>query len=446
MDIPETRYAKSGDVTIAYQIVGDGPYDLVFVPPLVSNVEIVWELPPRAEGYQRLAEFSRLILFDKRGTGLSDRMAQPATLEERMDDVRAVLDAVGSERSALLGVLDGAPMSILFAATYPERCFALALYKCWARWSWAPDYPWAPTREEFERQARELEATWATEGPTRRMAERRWPDRAGDEGLVAAMMRHSRHGASPGAAAALARMNAEIDVRAVLPAVRVPALVLDRGVDQTDRLHSRYVAERIPHARHVELSGTGEGLLGNDPEVFAVLRHFLDDAWGQAGEPEPERVLATVLFTDIVGSTAKAVELGDRRWAELVAAHHERVRRELARHRGRELDTAGDGFFAAFDGPARAIRCACAIREAVHDLGIEIRAGLHTGECEHVDGKVAGVAVSTGARVAALAGPDEVLVSATVRDLVAGSGLAFEDRGLHALKGIPEERRLYAVV
>jgi class 3 adenylate cyclase len=443
---PETRYAKSGDVSVAYQVLGDGPYDLVFVPPGVSNVEMVWEVPPRAEGNRRLAELSRLILLDKRGTGLSDRIPHAATLEERMDDVRAVLDAVGSERAAVLGIADGAPMSILFAATYPERCFALALYDCWARWSWAPDYPWAPPREELETQIRRTEAAWGTEELARQTVARLWPEQADDPALIAAMARFARQSASPGAYAALMRMNNDIDVRDVLPAVRVPTVVFERGDGGENAPHTRYVAERIPGARTVRLEDHGAGLFGNTTDVYDALRDFLDDAWARGPDPMPDRILATVLFTDIVDSTAKAVELGDRAWAQLIATHHERVRRELARFRGRELDTAGDGFFAAFDGPARAIRCAAAIHEAVRDLGLEVRAGLHTGECEEVDGKVAGVAVVTGARVAALARSGEVLVSATVRDLVAGSGIAFADRGLHQLKGLPEERRLFAVV
>ncbi len=440
MDTPETHYAKSGDVNIAYQVIGDGPYDLVFVPPFVSTIARMWSMPRNREGLLRLAEFARLVVLDKRGTGMSDRVPGMPPLEERMDDVRAVLDAVGSSRAAVLGVSEGGPMSVLFAATYPDRCFALVFMSSSPRFSWAPDWPWGATREEDERDIAEIEHDWGTE----ELVAKWHPAVPEDERAL--MARHMRLATTPGGAVQILRMNRQIDVRDILPTIAVPALVMHRTSDPLDVRGARYTAEHIPGARLVELPGDDHFMFADDADrVGAEVRSFLDEAW-QAGEPEPERVLATVLFTDIVDSTAKAVELGDRRWAELVAAHHERVRRELARHRGRELDTAGDGFFAAFDGPARAIRCACAIREAVRELGIEIRAGLHTGECEQLDGKVTGVAVSTGARVAALAGPDEVLVSATVRDLVAGSGLAFEDRGLHALKGIPEERRLYAVV
>lgn len=440
MDTAETRYAKSGDVSIAYQVVGDGPYDLVFVPPFTSTIERMWGMRRSREGLLRLAEFARLVILDKRGTGMSDRVPGMPPLEERMDDVRAVLDAVGSARAAVLGVSEGGPMSVLFAATYPDRCFALVFMSSSPRFAWAADWPWGATQEEDERDIADIEGGWGTD----ELVAKWYPAVPEDERALIA--RHMRLATTPGGAVQLHRMNRQIDVRDILPTIAVPALVVHRTGDELDVRGARYTAEHIPGARLVELPGDDHFMFAADADrVITEIRSFLDEAW-QAGEPEPERVLATVLFTDIVGSTAKAVELGDRRWAELVAAHHERVRRELARHRGRELDTAGDGFFAAFDGPARAIRCACAIRDAVRELGIEIRAGLHTGECEHVDGKVAGIAVSTGARVAALAGPDEVLVSATVRDLVAGSGLAFEDRGLHALKGIPEERRLYAVV
>jgi class 3 adenylate cyclase/pimeloyl-ACP methyl ester carboxylesterase len=442
---PETRYAKSGDVYVAYQVVGGGPPDLVFVPPHASNVDTIWEVAPRAEANRRLAEFTRLVLFDKRGTGLSDRIGHVATLEERMDDVRAVLDAVGSPRAALLGIGDGAAMALLFAATYPERCLALVLYAAQARWTWAPDYPWAPTRETLERQIAELPDAWATRESARRSVAYLWPDREDDEALIAAMQRLSRHSMSPSGAAALERMNLEIDVRGVLPSVHVPTLIFTRD-DNEANPHARYLAEHIRTAQLHKLIREGGGIFdGRDPSVYAAIQEFLTNAELSSHEPIADRVLATVLFTDIVDSTAKAVEVGDRGWATLVAEHHARVRRELIRHRGLELDTAGDGFFASFDGPARAILCACAIRESVRDLGVEIRAGLHTGECERVDGKIAGVAVVTGARIASLAASGEVLVSATVRDLVAGSGITLVDRGLHTLKGLPEQRRLFAV-
>jgi len=446
---PQTQYARSGDVSIAYQVIGDGPFDLVWVPPHVSNVEVAWDLPPRAEGMRRLGEFARLITFDKRGTGLSDRVPGAPPLEERMDDVRAVMDAVGSSRAALLGMREGGPMSLLFAATYPDRCFALILLDTYARGSWAPDYPWARTLQDVEWQARETERTWGTAEYSTPLIDQIMPELEGAARahLVEAMARFHRHSASPGAAAAGDRLNARIDVRDVLPSIVVPTLVLATGGDdERVRRDAEYLAGQIPTARFVELVEGGSAVFSGDvAKRLEIVRTFLEEALAGGVEAERDRVLTTVLFTDIVDSTAKAVEVGDRAWRDLVAAHHERVRAELARFRGRELDTAGDGFFASFDGPARAIRCACAIRDAVSSLGIEVRAGLHTGECEQVDGKVAGVAVATGARIASLGRAGDVLVSATVRDLVAGSGIAFEDRGSFALKGLPEERRIYAV-
>jgi class 3 adenylate cyclase/pimeloyl-ACP methyl ester carboxylesterase len=442
MHLPDTRYAKSGDVYIAYQVFGDGPPDVVFVQPHASNVDTIWEVEPRAEANRRLAEFARVVLLDKRGTGLSDRIGHVATLEERMDDVRAVLDAVGSQRAALLGIGDGGAMALLFAATYPDRCLGLVLYAVRARWAWAPDYPWSPTRETLERQIAQLPQTWATREDARSVIEYLWPGRQDDEGLIAAMQRLSRHSMSPAGAAALERMNLDIDVRDVLPSVRVPTLVFARPGDP----HARYLIGQVPTAGLRELAGEGGGLFGgSDRSVYDSIREFLAEAEAAPRDAADDRVLATVLFTDIVDSTARAVEVGDRSWANLVTEHHARVRRELIRFRGTELDTAGDGFFACFDGPARAISCACAIRESLRDLGIDIRFGVHTGECERVEGKIAGVAVVTGARIASLAAPGEVLVSATVRDLVAGSGITFSDRGLHALKGLPERRHLYAV-
>jgi class 3 adenylate cyclase len=446
VQLPETRYARSGVVYVAYQVVGEGPPDLVFVPPHASNVDSIWEVQPRAEGYRRLAEFTRLVLFDKRGTGLSDRIGHVATLEERMDDVRAVLDAVGSTRAALLGIGDGAAMALLFAATYPERCLALVLHAAQARWTWAPDYPWAPTREALEREIAQLPDAWGTREKARHTIAHLWSDREEDETLIMAMQRLDRHSMSPSGAAALERMNLEIDVRGVLSSVHVPTLIFTP--DHTPEPHTRYLLEHVPTARLQTFrhEGGGRGLFsGRDHSVHDAIRAFLADAEVLSPDPVADRVLATVLFTDIVDSTAKAVELGDRGWATLVAEHHIRVRRELSRFRGLELDTAGDGFFATFDGPARAIQCACAIRETVRDLGLEIRAGLHTGECERVDGKIAGVAVVTGARIASIAAPGEVLVSATVRDLIAGSEIVLVDRGPHTLKGLPEQRYLYSV-
>lgn len=449
MELPATRYARSGDVSLAYQVVGEGPFDVVFVPPHVSNVELVWDIPPRAEGMRRVAEFARLVTFDKRGTGLSDRVAGVPSLEERMDDVRAVMDAVGSSRAALLGVREGGPMSLLFAATYPDRCLGLVLFDTWARATWAPDYPWAPTESEVDREVREIESGWGSVEQASRLVSVLWPglDPDANEDRVATLARFHRQSASPGAAAALTRMNSKIDVRGILSTVRVPALVLST-VSQQDRVRrdAAYLAEHLPEGRLVELEDHGSALFSGDLERrVGLFRTFLSEVAARDVATEAEPVLATVLFTDIVDSTTKAIELGDRAWRDLVAEHHRRVRAELSRFRGRELDTAGDGFFASFDGPARAIRCACAIRDAVTPLGIEIRVGIHAGECVQIDGKVAGIAVVTGARIAALAGPADVLVSATVRDLVAGSGIEFADRGFFALKGLAEERQVFAV-
>jgi class 3 adenylate cyclase len=434
----ETRYAKSGDVNIAYQVVGDGRLDLVLVAGFVSHLDVDWEHPDPAHFLERLAGFSRLIRFDKRGTGLSDRSVGLPDLETRMDDVRAVMDAVGSERAALFGYSEAGPMCCLFAATYPERVSALVLYGTYAkRRDPDRDYPWAATWKQRQQYAREVERDWGVAADMSRLGP------SMDEATQHWWLRRSRAAASPGAARDLILMNSQIDVRHVLPAIGVPTLVLHRAGDADSRWEEgRYIAERIPGARFVLLEGSDHIPWQGGDQVLDEVEGFLT---GVRRGPDPERVLATVLFTDLVGSTEKAVELGDRRWAELVAAHHAAVRRQLAWFRGQELDTAGDGFFAVFDGPARAVRCAVAIREAVRPLGLEVRAGVHTGECEKVEGKVAGIAVSVGARIAASAGPGEVLVSSTVRDLVAGSGLEFEDRGESALRGVPGDWRLFAV-
>ena len=431
---------------IAYQVTGDGPFDLVFVPPFVSHVELAWQVESSVKLIERLSSFSRLIRFDKRGTGMSDRVEGVPTLETRMDDVRAVMDAAGSEKAALLGASEGGPMSALFAATYPDRCWALALFGTYASERPAPDYPWAASDEEFKAELEDARA-WGTPQSARAIADALAPTSSEqDRAALATLLRQS---ASPGAVAALARMNRESDIRAILGAIRVPTLVLNRTGDHPYIVAgSKYLAERIPHARHVELPGVDHSIsAGNAPAVLDEIERFLKTSWEAHvhEEAEPERVLATVLFTDIVGSTAKAAELGDRRWRELLSEHHGLIRRQLATARGRELDTAGDGFFASFDGPARAIRCASRISEEVKQLGIDIRAGLHTGECEVIDGKVGGIAVHIGARVAGEAGPGEVLVSSTVKDLVAGAGIEFSDRGAVELKGVPGEWRLFGV-
>lgn len=441
------RYARSGDVRIAYRVEGDGPFDLVFVPPVASNVEVDWDRHPlRSKLYQRLATFSRLILFDKRGTGLSDPVSGLPGLDERMDDLRAVIDAVGTDRAAFFGVGEGGPLSLLFASTFPDRIFALVLLASAPRFVRSHDFPWGPSREEYESEIEAFEKDWGTaSGVAARDMRELSLAAATDEEQVRAWATASRHGASPGALVKLLRMNMEIDVRSLLPTVRVATLVLHRTHDWIDVGAARHMAERIPEARFVEL--TEPDLLDDLDPIAEETRSFLQTCWdARAWEiDETNRVLATVLFTDIVGSAEQAVELGDAAWVDLIRLHNSIVRRQLIRFRGRELDTAGDGFFAMFDGPARAIRCAVAIRDELVAAGLRIRAGLHTGECEVVEGKIGGVAVAVGARVAGLATPGEVLVSGTVRDLVAGAGLAFSDRGVAELKGVPGDWRVYAV-
>jgi class 3 adenylate cyclase len=437
-----TRYAKSGDVNIAYQVVGEGPFDLIWVPGWVSNIEESWEVPEYAHFLDRLASFSRLILFDKRGTGLSDRVSNEnlPTLEVRMDDVRAVLDAVDSEVAAVFGASEGGNLSILFTATYPQRVRALVLSGVYTKRIWSPDYPWAPTREEREREHELLEREWAGEMDVSVLA----PSAVDDPALMQRIATFFRRSASPGAAVALNRMNTEIDTRALLPTVGVPTLVLQRAGDQeVNAEEERWIASQIPGAKYVELPG-GDHLpwVGDSDGLLDEVEEFLT---GVRPAPELDRVLATVLFSDIVGSTERVAEAGDRRWRRLLDTHNDAVRRELERFRGREVDTAGDGFFAVFDGPARAIRCGAAIRDAVRVLGLEVRMGLHTGEVELAGENVRGIAVHIGARVAAEAGPGEILVSSTVRDLVAGSGLEFVEHGERELKGVPGSWRLYAV-
>lgn len=441
--LPETHYARSGDVHIAYQVIGDGPLDLVYVPGWISHVEYAWEEPALARFYARLASFSRLILFDKRGTGLSDRVADEAlpTLEQRMDDVRAVMDAATSKRAALFGVSEGGPMSVLFAATYPERTDALVLYGTYARRIWAPDYPWGPTYEERMEFLEEIEHEWG--GPVGLHAVA--PTLARDERFSRWWASYLRQGASPSAAVALGRMNTEMDVRQVLPTIGVPTLVLHRAGDTDIEIGgSRYIAERIPGARFVELAGADHiPFVGDADALLDEIQEFLT---GVRPPREPDRVLATVMFIDIVGSTERAAEMGDHRWRDLLEAYHGLVRKELATFDGRKIDFAGDGFLATFDGPARAIRCACAIRAEAARMGLAVRAGLHTGECELIGGEVGGIAVHIGARVGAKAGPGEVLVSSTVKDLVAGSGIRFSDGGVHALRGVPGEWHLFSTL
>ena len=438
--IPETRYAKSGKVHIAYQVVGDGPFDLVFVPGFVSHVEAAWESPANAHFIERLARFCRLIMFDKRGTGLSDPATGAQTLEERMDDVRAVMDAVGSERAALFGVSEGGPMSILFAATYPERVQALVLYGTTARFATDDGYPWGISTDQLEAFTVAAVDGWGRGALLEMFA----PSVAHDAQFLAWWSRFQRQAASPGMVRALLELLAEIDVRSILPTIAVPTLVLHRTDEVTVRVEAaRYLAGRIPGARLVEQPGVDHvPWLGDADGLLDEVEEFLT---GTRDTRELDRVLATVLFTDIVGSTELAAELGDRRWAELLAEHHRLVQAELDGHRGRVIRIEGDGTLSTFDGPARAVNCATAIQRALAPLGFEIRAGLHTSELELAATGVEGIAVHIGARIAALAEPVEVLTSSTVKDLVVGSGIEFAERGTHALKGVPGEWRLYAV-
>jgi len=441
---PETHYARSGEVSIAYQVTGAGPVDLVWVPGFVSNVELAWQQPTLAAFFNELGTFSRLIRFDKRGTGLSDRVGV-APLETRMDDVRAVMDAVGTSRAALLGSSEGGPLSLLFAATYPARTSALVLWSSFPRSSWAPDYPWGETEQEFEEDVRKTLDSWNDRDAMMKEAEELAPGI--DEESKLALASLWRQSASPRDVEALWRMGREIDVRHVLSAITAPTLVINRTGEHPIIVQgSRLLAEHISGARHVQFPGVDHLIAAGDTgPIVDEIRHFVEDTASSEEDAQPDRLLVTLLFTDIVGSSDRAAAVGDREWRELLERHHELVRRQLVRFRGNEIDTAGDGFFASFDGPARAIRCGCAIAEAMPDIGLTVRIGLHTGECEVIDGKVAGIAVHTGARVAASAQPGEVLVSGTVKDLVAGSGLVFEDRGVHRLTGIPGEWRLYAV-
>ena len=439
---PRTQYARSGDLNIAYQVVGDGPFDVLWIPGFVSNVELVWEEPTAARLLERLASFSRLILFDKRGTGLSDRLdpRQLPTLEERIDDARAVLDAAGSTSAALVSHSEGGNMSILYAATHPERTRALVTCGVFAKRSWSPDYPWAPKPDDREREIEELERTWGESADVDHYA----PSAAGDEAFRERLATYFRRSASPGAAAALLRMNTQIDVRAVLPTISVPTLVLHRTGDRDAHVEEgRWIASQIPGARFVELPGEDHLPWAGDMDgLVDEIEEFLT---GVRPVRDPERVLTTLLFTDIVGSTERAGELGDRRWRELLDEHHAIVRTNLDRFRGREVDTAGDGFFATFDGPGRAIRAAWSIREELKPLELEIRAGVHTGECEVAGDAVRGIAVHAAARVAARADAGQVLASSTVHDLVAGSGIRFRDAGRAELKGVGEWQ-LYEVV
>jgi class 3 adenylate cyclase len=433
MDPPPTRYAHSGDAMIAYQTVGDGPIDLFVTGGPASHLELLWEEPSTARSLQRIASFSRLILADRRGTGLSDPVDRPPTLEQQMDDLRAVLDAAGVRRTALFGLSD-AGLCAMFAATYPDRVTALALCNVAAKMG----HVFPP--ELVEDILEMIENRWGEGGLLPVFA----PSHAGDARFERWWARFQRAAASPGMARRILDLNLHSDVSAILPTIRAPTLVLHRTSDQLVPIeHGRAVAALIPNARFVEVPGTDNYAWADEPD--AMLDEVEEFLTGRRRPQAADRVLATVLFTDICGSTARAAELGDREWRELLDRHNTAVRAELERWRGNEVKTTGDGFLATFDGPARAVRCADAIRAAVSRLGLEVRAGVHTGECELLNGDVGGIAVHVGARVTDLAGPGEVVVSSTVKELVVGSGLEFANRGNHDLRGVPGEWHLFSL-
>ncbi len=440
---PPTRYVKSDGVHVAYQVLGDGPLDVVFVPGFVSNVEANWVSPERANFFRRLASFCRLILFDKRGTGMSDRTSQVFSLEQRMHDVQAVMDDAGSQRAALFGISEGGPMSILFAATYPERTAALILYGTYAKKSWSADNPHGWTDERWATVFENTEKYWGTpKGIDLAM----WAPSIADDPIAAnGTAAYFRASASPGAVLAVWQMNREIDVRNILPAIQVPTLVLHRTDERVVHItQARDMASRIPYARLVELPGVDHTpWVGDSQAIVDEVQNFLT---GTRQVPEPDRELATVLFLDMVASTERVALLGDRKWGELLESYLSLARSQLALFHGREIDTAGDGLFATFDGPARAVRCAVVITSQAKTLGVEVRAGLHTGEVETIGNKPGGLAVHIGARVMAHAGAGEVVVSGTVKAIVAGSGIRFEDRGVHTLKGVPDAWQLFTVV
>ena len=448
MDIPEVRYATTTDrVSIAYQELGTSPPDFVCInAPYISNVELAWDFEPTQVIFRNLSARGRLLLFDRRGTGLSDRVSAERlpTLEARMDDIRAVMDAAGSERAVLFGVEDGAALAFLFAATFPERVEALLTYMPASRGSWAPDAPWLIDEHAWQAWFEQIENSWGSPEFVQGLVEEVFPVFADDPDFVRAYWRLVRNSISKADALAVDHMWKDTDVRHVLPTIQAPTLVIHTAAIRDvpgARQESTYIASRIPGATLVEVGEGGD--LGTSA-AFDALDEFMASVHAEASQFD--RVLATVLFTDIVDSTARVADLGDPAWRELVERHHAAVRAMIGRYRGEEVDTAGDGFFATFDGPARAVRCAQAIRDAVRPLGIEIRAGVHSGEVETINGKAGGIAVAIGARVGAMAGSGEVLASSTVKDLTAGSGLVFDDAGEHELKGVPDRWRLYRVV
>jgi class 3 adenylate cyclase/pimeloyl-ACP methyl ester carboxylesterase len=436
------RYAKNGDLHIAYRTLGAGPIDLVVVQQWFSNVEMERDVPPLARFDDRLASFGRVILFDKRGVGLSDPVSLVAfpPIEEWMDDLRTVMDAVGSERAAIIASMAGGFMASVFAATHPDRTRALVLVDAFPRITRTTDYPWGAGPDELASQLDAIETGWG-EGT---MLDLFAPELSDDVSVRESWGRYERHSVSPGTAQAMVRMMAEIDIRQVISAIRVPTLAIAREQGRIPAEHGRYLADHIPGAKYVRMPGRNNLIWSGDQEaMIGEIQQFIT---GVRPVPEPERVLATIMFTDIVRSTDLAAAIGDARWRDLLAEHNRIVRDQLDRFRGREVKTTGDGFLAVFDGPARAIRCGAAISAAVRTLDISVRAGIHTGEVELADHDLGGIAVHIGARVSAEARADEVLVSSTVKDLVVGAGISFEDRGSHVLKGVPGDWRLYAVV
>jgi class 3 adenylate cyclase len=442
--IPTTHYARSGELHIAYQVFGDGPMDLVVVDQWFSNVDAMWSLKQLARLLNQFASFSRVIVFDKRGTGLSDPIAVDAlpTIEEWIDDLRAVLDDIGSERTALLSGIGASVMTLVFAATYPQRTSALVLVDGCARLAWAEDYPWGQPIERLAEDLEHLRAGWGTRGGTMMFLA---PELLKDQDLAQQYIRYERQSASPGMAKAMIGWLYDVDVRHVLPAIRVPTLLPHHvGATRIPPIHGQYIAERLEGARYVGLAGTANYTwAGDTAALVAEVQEFLT---GARPVQQPDRVLSTVLFTDIVDSTRRAAELGDAGWRAVLDLHNRTVRRALADHRGQEINTTGDGFIATFDGPARAVRAALSIRDSLAEQGITIRSGLHTGEIELTGRDIAGIAVHISARILGVAEPGEVLASRTVKDLVIGSGIIFRSRGTHRLKGVPDEWSLYAAI
>lgn len=434
----ETRYAKSGDLNIAYQIFGEGAINLVYIPGWTSNVEFMWTIPENHEFLSKLGSFARVVVLDRRGTGLSDPVENPPTLEERMDDVRAVMDAAGWERAAIWGVSEGGPMAMLFAATYPDRTEALLLYGTYARFSRDKDYPCGYSPRANEKWLTKVEQTWGTGEMSRGFV----PTRANDAAYIRALGRAERMAMSPGTARKLFYLLTELDVRHVLSAIRVPTIVLHRVGDAPVSVkNAHYMAEHIAGAKYVELPGADHiPWMGDQDALLSEVREFLT---GERATPEADRILTTILFCDIVDSTKRAAELGDREWKALLSRFYGVADEKLKQFRGRKLDTAGDGLFASFDGPARAVRCGEALCRAMREFGVQIRVGVHTGECEVLGDKYSGIAVHLGARIASIAEPCQVIVSSTVKELVVGSGIQFADLGLRALKGVPDPWRLY---